>query len=42
MSAEWQLVCAVHNLGKLFHSGRAGRVITGWPTATAPKASAWA
>jgi len=24
VTAEWQLVCAVHNLGKLFRSGRAG------------------
>ena len=24
VTAEWHLVCAVHNLGKLFHSGRAG------------------
>jgi transposase/IS5 family transposase len=30
VSAEWHLVCAVHNLGKLFRSGRAGRVIVGW------------
>src|ERR1035437_5011747 len=30
VSAEWQLVCAVHNLGKLFRSGRAGRGIPGW------------
>lgn len=26
VTAEWHLVCAVHNLGKLFRSGRAGRV----------------
>ena len=28
VQAEWQLVAAVHNLGKLFTSGRAGRVIS--------------
>jgi len=28
--AEWLLVAAVHNLGKLFTSGRAGRVLAGW------------
>jgi transposase/IS5 family transposase len=27
VTGEWQLVCAVHNLGKLFRSGRAGRVL---------------
>jgi transposase/IS5 family transposase len=42
VSAEWQLVCAVHNLGKLFRSGRAGRVIGGWPTGTTCRASGWA
>jgi transposase len=30
VTAEWHLVCAVHDLGKLFRSGRAGRVIEGW------------
>lgn len=30
VDAEWHLVCAVHNLGKLFRSGRAGRVLDGW------------
>ncbi len=30
VDAEWHLVCAVHDLGKLFRSGRAGRVIHGW------------
>ncbi|MGB6853851.1 MAG: IS1182 family transposase [Thermoanaerobaculia bacterium] len=30
VTAEWHLVCAVHDLGKLFRSGRAGRVIGGW------------
>jgi transposase len=29
VTAEWHLVCAVHNLGKLFTSGRAGRVVPG-------------
>jgi transposase/IS5 family transposase len=32
VTAEWHLVCAVHNLGKLFRSGRSGRVIEGWGT----------
>lgn len=32
VTAEWHLVCAVHNLGKLFRSGRADRVIEGWGT----------
>ena len=27
VTAEWHLVCAVHNLAKLFRSGRAGRVV---------------
>jgi IS5 family transposase len=30
VDAEWYLVCAVHDMGKLFRSGRAGRVIDGW------------
>jgi transposase/IS5 family transposase len=42
VTAEWHLVCAVHNLGKLFRSGRAGRVMTGWPTETTKKATGWA
>jgi hypothetical protein len=29
VQAEWLLVAAVHNLGKLFGSGRAGRVVPG-------------
>jgi len=29
VQAEWMLVAAVHNLGKLFTSGRAGRVLPG-------------
>lgn len=41
-SAEWQLVCAIHNLGKLFRSGRAGRVIAGWSTGTSRRATGWA
>ena len=31
VAAEWRLVCGIHNLGKLFRSGRAGRVIPSWP-----------
>ena len=27
VTAKWHLVCAVHNLAKLFRSGRAGRVV---------------
>lgn len=27
VTAEWHLVCAVHNLAKLFHSGQAARVV---------------
>jgi transposase len=46
VDAEWHLVCAVHNLGKLFRSGRAGRVIPGWPPVrdggTTRAASGWA
>ena len=46
VDAEWHLVCAVHNLGKLFRSGRAGRVIDGWDrpkgSARSPKALGWA
>ena len=34
--AEWYLVVAVHNLGKLFTSGRAGRVLPGWRSAARP------
>jgi transposase/IS5 family transposase len=41
VGAEWQLVCAVHNLGKLFRSGRAGRALPGWSTPR-PKRTAWA
>ena len=46
VDAEWHLVCAVHNLGKLFRSGRAGRVIGGWGRPKGrrpgPKALGWA
>ena len=42
VSAEWHLVCAVHNLGKLFRSGRAGRVIAGWDRPKSHKALGWA
>jgi transposase len=46
VDAEWHLVCAVHDLGKLFRSGRAGRVIDGWDPAkgqrSGPKALGWA
>ena len=45
-SAEWRLICAVHNLGKLFRSGRTGRVIPGWGPAGGPgatrRAAGWA
>jgi transposase len=40
--AEWRLVCAVHNLGKLFRSGRAGRVMPGWRSPTTRRAIGWA
>ena len=42
VTAEWYLVCAVHDLGKLFRSGRAGRVIDGWDRSTGRKALGWA
>jgi len=42
VSAEWHLVCAVHDLGKLFRSGRADRVIDGWGPPKRPKALGWA
>ena len=29
-TGEWQLVCAVHNIGKLFRSGQASRALPGW------------
>ncbi len=37
VTAEWHLVCAVHNLAKLFRSARAGRVVG--PTRAAGLAS---
>lgn len=40
--AEWHLVCAIHNLGKLFRSGRAGRVIGTWGPVGGPRAVGWA
>jgi transposase/IS5 family transposase len=33
VTAEWHLVCAVHNLAKLFRSGQAGRVVGSTRTA---------
>ena len=42
VSAEWHLVCAVHNLGKLFRSGRTGRVIDGWGPPERSKTLRWA
>jgi hypothetical protein len=42
VTAEWYLVCAVHDLGKLFRSGRADRVIDGWGPPKRPKALGWA
>ena len=46
VTAEWHLVCAVHNLGKLFRSGRAERVLPTWPpprpSGTGLRAARWA
>jgi transposase/IS5 family transposase len=42
VDAEWHLVCAVHDLGKLFRSGRAGRVIGGREPANGSKTLGWA
>ena len=42
VDGEWHLVCAVHNLGKLFRSGRAGRVIPGRDRPKRHKALGWA
>lgn len=46
VTAEWHLVCAVHNLGKLFRSGRAGRVLPALRpprySGYGPRASGWA
>ena len=36
VQAEWMLVAAVHNLGKLFTSGRAGRVLGGQAIGSRP------
>lgn len=36
VQAEWMLVAAVHNLGKLFSSGRAGRVLQGQAIGSRP------
>ncbi len=41
VTAEWHLVCAVHDLAKLFRSGRAGRVIEGWDRSKGHKALGW-
>ncbi len=40
-TGEWQLVCAVHNIGKLFRSGRADKVLPGWNPPAAAR-TAWA
>lgn len=40
--AEWHLVCAVHDLGKLFRSGRAGQVIDGRGQTKGRNALGWA
>ena len=40
-TGEWQLVCAVHNIGKLFRSGKARGVLPGW-NPPAVERSAWA
>jgi len=42
VTGEWHLVCAVHDLGKLFRSGRAGRVIPGWDRPKRQKTLGWA
>jgi transposase/IS5 family transposase len=42
VDAEWHLVCAVHDLGKLFRCGRAGRVMGGREPATGSKTLGWA
>jgi transposase len=41
VGAEWQLVAAVHNLGKIFTSGKASRVLPDW-SPSAVRKSAWA
>jgi transposase/IS5 family transposase len=42
VDAEWHLVCAVHDLGKLFRSGRADLVIDGWGPPKRPRVLGWA
>lgn len=42
VTGEWHLVCAVHDLAKLFRSGRAGRVIPGWDRPRAAGTLGWA
>ena len=42
VTAEWHLVCASHDVGKLFRSGRAGRVIGGRDRPNGRKALGWA
>jgi len=42
VTAEWHLVCAVHDLAKLFRSGRAGRVIPARDRPRAAGALGWA
>jgi transposase len=42
VTAEWHFVGAVHNLGKLFRSGRAGRVIDGWDRPKGRQTLGWA
>ena len=42
VTGEWHLVCAVHDLAKLFKSGRAGRVIPAWDRPRAAGVLGWA
>jgi transposase/IS5 family transposase len=42
VTGEWHLVCAVHDLGKLFRSGRAGRVVPGWDRPERQQVLRWA
>lgn len=42
VDAEWHLVCAIHNLGKLFRSGRASRVMAFWGPNGGRKVVGWA
>jgi transposase len=41
VTGEWQLVCAVHNIGKLFRSGKASQALPGW-SHSAVRTSSWA